>query len=242
MAYISGFLAAVPTANKQAFIHHTLQTASAFRDHGLSSALEAWGTDVPDGDATSMIKALSLKDDETAIFAFYRWPDLETYRAATLSSMQDPRLDPNQNEMPFDVERVHWGNFTPLLELGAQKEGGYFDAFILPIPKAAKAEYLEFAKFGDAIFLEHGANWCVECWEDDIPADARFNFHKAVAKKDDEAIVFCWAQWPSKAARDAGNDKIHHDPRFTAESCPFDMSRMIFGGFERVMATQWNEV
>lgn len=241
MSYYSGFLAAVPTENKHAFIRHARHTATAFKDHGLVNALECWGVDVPDGRLTSMIKAVDCHKDETVIFAFYHWPEKQVYRDAVATSMKDTRLDPSKNHMSFDRERVLWGNFTPLFEIGRQQEGGVYDAFLLPIPKTLRDEYLEFAKSGDAIFLEHGANWCVECWEDDIPRDASYNFHKAVAKTDGEIVVLSWVQWPSKEAREAGNAKLYNDNRLSPQACPFDMSRMIFGSFEPVLATQWDK-
>ena len=60
-------------------------------------------------------------------------------------------------------------------------------------------------------------------------------FRRAVQAKPDEEIVFSWVQWPDRAARDAGNQKIMNDPRLADKEIPFDGRRLIFGGFEPVV-------
>ncbi len=58
------------------------------------------------------------------------------------------------------------------------------------------------------------------------------DFKRAVKAADNEAVVFSWIEWPSKAVRDAGNEKMMKDPRMNPEDMPFDGKRMIFGVFE----------
>lgn len=235
MTCITGFIAAVPTVNRDAFIRHAELAAQAFRDHGLSAAMEGWGEDVPAGEVTSFAKSVLAKPDESIIFSFYRWPDRITQEQGFQAAMSDPRVDPVKNPMPFDGKRVVWGNFEPLLELGAQQPGGFFDGYVIAIPRDARAAFDAFARQCDPIFMEHGAVWCVETWETDVPEGQITDFRRAVAAKPDEAIVFSWVQWPDRSARDAGNARIMADPRFAAFDCPFDMQRMIYGGFTPVV-------
>jgi uncharacterized protein YbaA (DUF1428 family) len=60
-----------------------------------------------------------------------------------------------------------------------------------------------------------------------------------VELKEDEAVVFSWIVYESRAARDAINDKVMKDPRIAAymdpKNMPFDGKRMIFGGFEMMI-------
>ena|SRR5688572_16621577 len=58
-------------------------------------------------------------------------------------------------------------------------------------------------------------------------------FKGAVKAKEDEVVVFSWIEYPSRAVRDAANQKMRTDPRMKAigEQMPFDGKRMIFGGF-----------
>lgn len=49
-------------------------------------------------------------------------------------------------------------------------------------------------------------------------------------------VVFSWLEYPTKAARDAANEKIMSDPRMKEMSAmPFDGQRMIFCGFAPIV-------
>ena len=63
------------------------------------------------------------------------------------------------------------------------------------------------------------------------------DFRRAVQAKDDETVVFSWIEWPDKATRDAGMEKMMKDPRMNPQTnpMPFDGMRMIFGGFSPVI-------
>ena len=51
-----------------------------------------------------------------------------------------------------------------------------------------------------------------------------------------ETVVFSWIVWPSREARDAGNKKLMEDPRMQpGDDMPFDMKRLIFGGFTPIL-------
>ncbi len=45
--YIDGFLAAVPTAQREAYHQHAAEAARVFRKHGALEIIEAWADDVP---------------------------------------------------------------------------------------------------------------------------------------------------------------------------------------------------
>lgn len=235
MTCITGFIAAVPTANRDAFIRHAELAAEAFLDHGLAEGMEGWGEDVPAGEITSFPKSVLATPDESIVFSFYRWPDAAAQDRGFQAAMSDPRVDPVQNPMPFDAKRVVWGHFEPVLELGAPRPGGFFDGFVIPVPRAARADFEAFARACDPVFMEHGAAWVAECWEVEVPEGKLTDFRRAVAAKPDEAVVFSWVQWPDRAARDAGNARIYTDPRLAALDCPFDMTRMMYGGFAPVV-------
>jgi uncharacterized protein YbaA (DUF1428 family) len=117
MTYIDGFVAAVPTANKQKFIDHAKKGDSVFVELGATKVLECWGDDVPEGTVTDFRRAVKAKDDETVVFSWVEWPDKVTRDKAMPKMMEDPRMQPDQNPMPFDGKRLIYGGFAPVVEV-----------------------------------------------------------------------------------------------------------------------------
>jgi hypothetical protein len=70
----------------------------------------------------------------------------------------------------------------------------------------------------------------VENWGDDVPEGKVTDFHRSVQKKDGEAVLFSWIEWPSKDVRDAAMMALMADARMKTLKMPFDGQRMIFGG------------
>ena len=112
----------------------------------------------------------------------------------------------------------------------------YIDGFVLAVPTANKEKFLAHARSGDVVFLEHGALRVVECWGDDVPHGKTTDFFGAVKATAEETVVFSWIEWPDKATRDAGMQKMMEDPRLdpAKNPMPFDGARMIYGGFEPI--------
>lgn len=116
MPYVDGFVAAVPTANKQAYVDHAHKAAAAFREHGATQVVECWGDDVPDGKVTSFRMAVKCKADEVVVFSWVTWPDKATRDAGMEKVFVDPRMQPDVNPMPLDGKRLIYGGFDVLLE------------------------------------------------------------------------------------------------------------------------------
>jgi uncharacterized protein YbaA (DUF1428 family) len=121
MAYIDGFVIAVPKANKQKFIDHANMADGMFLEMGATRILECWGDDVPAGTTTDFRMAVKATEDEDVIFSWIEWPDKATRDAAMAKMMDpdnaDPRMDPTKNPMPFDGKRMIFGGFAPIVEL-----------------------------------------------------------------------------------------------------------------------------
>jgi uncharacterized protein YbaA (DUF1428 family) len=116
MSYVDGFVLAVPTANKEKFLEHA-RIDSVFIEFGALRVLECWGDDVSRGQQTDFFRAVDAKDDETVVFSWIEWPDKATRDAGMKKMMEDPRMDPAVNPMPFDGKRMIYGGFVPVLEL-----------------------------------------------------------------------------------------------------------------------------
>jgi uncharacterized protein YbaA (DUF1428 family) len=115
----------------------------------------------------------------------------------------------------------------------------YVDGFVAAVPTANRDAYLAHAKMASAVFKEHGAKAVMECWGDDVPEGKLTSFPMAVQRKADETVVFSWVVWASRAARDAGWQKVMADPRMASDVAPmpFDGKRLIYGGFEVLLST-----
>lgn len=74
MAYVDGFVAAVPTANREIYREHAETAARVFKEHGALQVVECWGDDVPEGKLTSFPMAVQRKDDETVVYSWVTWP------------------------------------------------------------------------------------------------------------------------------------------------------------------------
>jgi uncharacterized protein YbaA (DUF1428 family) len=115
MSYVDGFVAAVPTANQEAFRRHAEAAAAVFRECGALAVAECWGDDVPEGKVTSFPMAVQRKPDETVVFSWIVWPSRQVRDAGMQKVMADPRLDPKTNPMPFDGQRVIFGGFEMIV-------------------------------------------------------------------------------------------------------------------------------
>jgi uncharacterized protein YbaA (DUF1428 family) len=113
MAYVDGFVAAVPTANREIYKKHAEAASVVFKEHGAMKLVECWGDDVPDGKLTSFPMAVKRKDDETA---WIIWPSRKVRDEGMKKVMADPRLQSGTNTMPFDGKRMIYGGFEMIVE------------------------------------------------------------------------------------------------------------------------------
>ena len=114
----------------------------------------------------------------------------------------------------------------------------YVDGYVIAVPTANKKAYLDNARTAAQMFKDYGALQVVETWGDDVPEGKLTSFTMAVQRKPDEAVVFSWIVWPSKAARNEGMKKFMDDPRMKNMQMPFDGKRMIYGGFQMIVDTK----
>lgn len=117
MPYIDCFVAAVPTANKEAYLHHAQMAGELFKKHGALEVVECWGDDVPDGELTSFPMAVQCRENETVVCSWITWPSRAARVEGMNKAMVDPSMQPDVNPMPFDGKRVIFGGFEMLMKL-----------------------------------------------------------------------------------------------------------------------------
>ena len=116
MEYIEGFVAAVPTTNKEAYIQHAHEAALVFKEHGATRLVECWGDNVPSGEKTSFPMAVQCEEDETVVFSWISWPSRESRDAGMEKVMNDSRMNHQNNPMPFDGSRLIFGSFQMVVD------------------------------------------------------------------------------------------------------------------------------
>ena len=239
MAYIEGFVAAVPTANKDAYRKHASDAAPMFKEFGATRMVETWGDDVPDGKITDFKGAVKAKDDESVVFSWFEYPDRATRNAANAKMMSDPRMKAMGATMPFDGQRMIFGGFDSIIDEASAGTSGYADGYLVPVPTGNKEAYRTMAAKTAGVFKDYGATRVVEAWGDDVPDGKVTDYKGAVKARDDETVVFSFVEWPSKEVRDTAWPKIMEDERMKPDkdNMPFDGQRMIYGGFTPILDT-----
>jgi uncharacterized protein YbaA (DUF1428 family) len=116
----------------------------------------------------------------------------------------------------------------------------YVDGYVLPLPEQNIDAYREMAQNAGTIGMEHGALTYKECIAEDMKSEwAKDSFPKAVAAKASETVVFAVIIFKSREHRDEVNAKVFQDPRLKgcgdAETMPFDINRMVYGGFSAIV-------
>ena len=120
MAYMDGYVLAIPEGNKEAYRKMAEKVAPIFREFGATRVLEGWGNDVPHGKLTDFYMATKAEEGETIVFSWVMWPDKATRDAGWAKLMQAERMQPD-GESPFDGKRMFWGGFEPILDTGEAK-------------------------------------------------------------------------------------------------------------------------
>ena len=111
----------------------------------------------------------------------------------------------------------------------------YVDGFVLPVPKKNMTAYRRMAQKAGKVWRDHGALQYVEATGDDLESKFGTPFPKMLKLKPGETVVFSWIVYKSRAHRDKVNAKVMKDPRLASmmdKKMPFDVKRMVYGGFK----------
>ena len=117
----------------------------------------------------------------------------------------------------------------------------YIDGFLIPVPKKNLPAYRRMARKAGKVWMEYGALQYLECVEDDVPPGKLTSFPLAVQRKRGEVVLFSYIVYRSRKHRDSVNKQVMADPRIEAmmpdkTKPPFDAARMMWGGFQSIVA------
>jgi len=242
MTYIEGFVIAVPTANRDAFVAHARSIDGLFLEHGALRVVECWQENVAKGHTTDFFGAVDAEPEESVAFSWVEWPD-RAARQRGMGELQelmasDPRFDPEKNPVPFDGKRMIFGCFQTIVERGEAMSAPYVQGFIVPVREDRKDPYRDMAEQAWDLFHEFGARRVVEAWGEDVPAGKHTDFYRAVKAEPGEKCVFSFIEWPSREVCDAAAERMQTDDRMQQPpgfEMPFDGKRMVYGGFRTVV-------
>jgi uncharacterized protein YbaA (DUF1428 family) len=117
MAYVDGFVVAVPKKNIEAYKALARTAGEVWKEYGALAYVEGIGDDVPYGELTSFPRAVQAKDDEVVVFSWIVYASREARDTINAKVMADPRLKTDPAGMPFDGKRMIYGGFQPFLQL-----------------------------------------------------------------------------------------------------------------------------
>jgi uncharacterized protein YbaA (DUF1428 family) len=114
MAYVDGFVLAVPTVNREAYRAAAAKAWVLFKEFGATRHVECWGDNVPAGKLTDFQRAVQAKEDETVVFSWIEYPSKEVREEVYRRMKDDPRM--KDMDMPFDGKRMILGGFAPIFD------------------------------------------------------------------------------------------------------------------------------
>ena len=122
-----------------------------------------------------------------------------------------------------------------MLAIGSPIMRGYVDGFVLAVPKKKIRAYKRLAEKAARVWRKHGALDYVEAVGNDLSSKwAGIKFPRTVKAKPSETVVFSYIVFKDRKHRDMVNAKVMKDPFMKdaqPEQMPFDMKRMVYGGF-----------
>ena len=114
----------------------------------------------------------------------------------------------------------------------------YVDGFLIPVPKRNLRTYQRMSQAAGKVWMKLGALAYCEAVGDDLDIAKVVPFMKSARAKRGETVMFSWIVYRSRAHRDQVNAKIMKHPtiiKMMKAKSPFDMKRMVFGGFQMMV-------
>jgi uncharacterized protein YbaA (DUF1428 family) len=119
MAYVDGFIVAVPKKNIAAYRKMSTKAGKIWREYGALDYREWIADDVKVGKLTSFPRSVKQKPGESVVFAWITYKSRAQRDKINAKVMADPRLKSmgDMKSMPFDPKRMIYGGFESLVKV-----------------------------------------------------------------------------------------------------------------------------
>jgi len=118
--YVDGFVVPVPIDKIDAYRTMTEAASKIWLEHDALQFVETIADNVKPGKLTSFPQSMQMKKGETIAFSYIVYASREQRDSVNAKVMEDPRLKAmmESGDPPFDPQRMFFGGFTTLVELG----------------------------------------------------------------------------------------------------------------------------
>lgn len=117
MAYVDGFVLAVPKKNMAQYRKMAKRAGKVWREYGATGYVECVADDTPMGKVTSFPRSVKQKPNETVIFSWVTYKSRAQRDRILKMVMADPRLQMDNKKLPFDGKRMIYGGFKVFLNM-----------------------------------------------------------------------------------------------------------------------------
>ena len=116
MAYVDGFVLAVPRDKLDAYKKIATLAGEVWMGYGAKAYVECVGDDTPYGELTSFPRSVQAKDDEVVVFSWIVYGSRQERDEINAKVMADERMKHEPSDMPFDGKRMIYGGFVPIVQ------------------------------------------------------------------------------------------------------------------------------
>jgi uncharacterized protein YbaA (DUF1428 family) len=114
LAYIELFVGPVLTVNKNAYDTYAAKMGALTMKAGAISVAACWEEESPLGMLKSLASVVQLEPGETLVARIVRWRSKEARDEGWAGMMNDPAMQSEPIQMPFDRTRVCHAGFDEL--------------------------------------------------------------------------------------------------------------------------------
>ncbi|MCR4368698.1 MAG: DUF1428 domain-containing protein [archaeon] len=128
MAYVDGFVIPIPKKNLKAYEKMAKMGGKTWLKHGALQYLECVGDDMnvvanpaePKNKVNVFAKKFSLKPTETIMFSWIMFKSKahrDSVNKKVMKEMNETMKDFDMKDMPFDMKKVLYAGFKPLVKM-----------------------------------------------------------------------------------------------------------------------------